>query len=36
VEALDWDDFLLISDGVKALNQRDADEIAKLRAGQGK
>ncbi|MDB5610667.1 MAG: hypothetical protein JWP25_7567 [Bradyrhizobium sp.] len=36
VEALDFSDFLLISDGVAALNQRDADEIAKIRAAQGK
>lgn len=32
MEALDWDDFCLISDGVKALNARDAEELAKLRS----
>ncbi len=32
VEALEWDDFCVISDGVKALNERDAEEIARLRA----
>jgi hypothetical protein len=36
VEQLEWDDFVLIAEGVKALNQRDADEIARLRAAQGK
>jgi len=36
VEALDFSDFCLIADGVQALNRRDADEIAKLRAAQGR
>jgi hypothetical protein len=36
VERLEWDDFVLISEGVKALNQRDFDETARLRAAQGK
>jgi len=36
VEALDFTDFCMIADGVKELNRRDAEEIAKLRAAQGK
>jgi hypothetical protein len=35
VEALEWDDFCLIADGVQELNKRDVDEIARLRAAQG-
>jgi hypothetical protein len=35
VEALEWDDFLLIADGVRELNRRDAEEIARIRAAQG-
>jgi hypothetical protein len=36
VERLEWDDFCLIADGVQELNKRDAEEIARLRAAQGK
>jgi hypothetical protein len=35
VEALEWDDFCLIADGVQELNRRDAEELAKIRAAQG-
>jgi hypothetical protein len=35
VEKLEWDDFIAITEGVMALNQRDADEIARIRAAQG-
>jgi hypothetical protein len=33
VEAMEWDDFLLVADGVQALNQRDAEAF---KAAQGK
>lgn len=33
VEQMDWDDFLLVADGVQALNQRDAEAI---KIAQGK
>jgi hypothetical protein len=36
IEALDWWDFMLIADGVQELNRRDAEEIARIRAAQGK
>jgi hypothetical protein len=36
VEALDFTDFCMIADGVKELNRRDAEEIAKIRAAQGR
>ena len=36
VEALDWYDYLLIADGVQELNRRDAEEIARIRAAQGR
>ncbi len=34
VEELDWDDFLLLADAVEELNRRDAEAIAKARAGR--
>jgi hypothetical protein len=34
VEELEWDDFLMIADGVSELNTRDAEAIAKARAAQ--
>jgi hypothetical protein len=33
IEALDFDDFCLIADGVTELNRRDAEAIAKARGG---
>ena len=33
VEAMEWDDFLLVADGVHELNKRDAEA---LKAAQGK
>jgi hypothetical protein len=34
VEAIDFDDFCLIADGVQELNRRDAEAIAKARGGK--
>jgi hypothetical protein len=34
VEKLDFDDFILIADGVQELNRRDAEAIANARGGK--